>query len=78
MHDNGKRIVKNPLVLVYLIQTYHKKYIDIYKLNRKKKLQCNLFIWGQFYEVVYRDGGQISKHITRGAKERGKMNRRVD
>ena len=59
MHDNGKRIVKTPLLLVYLIQTYHMKYIDVYKLNRKKKLQCNLFIWGQFYEVVYRDGGKF-------------------
>jgi hypothetical protein len=37
---------------LFKIQTYIRRNIDIGTLNRGKKFQCILVIWGKFYEDV--------------------------
>jgi hypothetical protein len=47
----GMYQIEPPWVSICLIQTY-KTNIDIGALNRDKKFQCILVIWGKFYDDI--------------------------
>ena len=59
-YDNGNQITIYINKGMFIIKS--RWILALNPVNRDEKFQYNLVIWGEFYEVVYRVGRQISNH----------------